>query len=221
LSLSARIVFSQIAFAIIGSYLMAAVQASQGRSWLSSRVWNAANLLTLSRLILAPFAIREILLRHPRNAFFLVFLAGWTDLFDGLVARATHSNSEFGQLLDPLADKVLLSGVFLGLTWIGTVPMWFVAIVFGRDLFLLIASSVVILFTSYRDLKPNSYGKASTLFQIFAAGILILGNGINSSQALSVGSWLLWPAALLTAVSGVQYLARGLAHFSHRFRASS
>ncbi len=178
-----------------------------------TRWWNAANLLTLSRLILAPFGVREILLHHPQSAFAIIFIAGWTDLFDGIVARATHTHSEFGQLLDPVADKCLLSGVFLGLAWIGTVPIWFVTLVFGRDLLLLIASAIVLSFTAYRDLKPNLTGKASTLFQIFAAGILVLANATGNHAARSIGDGLVWPTALLTALSGLQYGWRGLAHF--------
>lgn len=181
-----------------------------------TRWWNAANLLTISRLILAPFAVREILLYHPRRAFVLIFIAGWTDLFDGIVARATHSNSEFGQLLDPIADKCLLSGIFLGLAWIGTVPLWFVGLVFGRDLLLLLASAIVLSVTAYRDLKPNLTGKASTLLQIFAAGILVLANATGNPAARSVGDWLLWPTALLTALSGFQYSWRALVHFRPR-----
>lgn len=195
---------------------MAAVQGSPERIEQRSRFWNWANLLTLSRLAMAPFAVREILLHHPRRALLLVFVAGWTDLFDGLVARATGSNPEIGALLDPVADKVLLSGVFLGLAWIGTVPVWFVGIVFGRDLLLLLASAVVMLFTAYRDLKPSLLGKGSTVLQIFAAGILILANATENVTARSIGAGLLWPTAVLTALSGAQYAWRGVAHFRRR-----
>ncbi len=191
-------------------------EASASRGWRGPGLWNAANLLTASRLVLAPWAVREILLRNAWAAFVLIFLAGWTDLFDGMVARATHSNSAFGQLLDPIADKVLLSGVFLGLAWIGTVPAWFVWIVFGRDLLLLGASCFVMAFTAYRDLKPSLVGKASTVFQILAAGFLVLANAVQSDPVHSVGTWLLFPTAILTAASGLQYGWRGVAYFARR-----
>jgi cardiolipin synthase len=174
--------------------------------------WTVPNLLTLGRLILAPFVVWEIVSRNPLQAFVLLFTAGITDLLDGVVARATDSHSALGERLDPVADKVLLSGVFLGLAWIGTVPVWFVGIVFGRDVFLLLASAFVMAFTSAPDLRPDRYGKASTALQILTAGILVAGNanGGISSNLGKVGVFFLWPTAVLTAFSGLNYAWRGV-----------
>jgi cardiolipin synthase len=178
------------------------------------RWWNAPNLLTISRLILAPFAIREIVLSHPRSALALLIAAGLTDLLDGLVARATGTSSAFGQLLDPVADKVLLSGVFLGLAWVRAVPVWFVAVVLGRDLLLLAASAIVMRFTDYSDLRPSLMGKGSTVLQILTAGIVVAANAAGSAFLLDLGAFLVWPAAALTFISGLDYGWRGLRYFA-------
>lgn len=180
--------------------------------WRSAPWFTAPNLLTLARLILAPFVVWAIVARNPLPALVLLFVAGITDLFDGMVARATNSHSDLGEKLDPVADKALLSGVFLGLAWIGTVPVWFVGVVFGRDVFLLLAAAVLMASTAARDLRPDRYGKASTALQILTAGILVAGNanGGISSNLGKVGIFFLWPTAVLTAFSGINYAWRGV-----------
>jgi len=181
-------------------------------NWRSAPWWTVPNFLTLGRLVLAPFVVWEIVAGNPVEALILLFAAGMTDLFDGMVARATHSHSPVGELLDPVADKALLSGVFLGLAWIGTVPVWFVGIVFGRDVFLLLAAAFVMAFTTAPDLRPDRYGKASTALQILTAGILVAGNanGGISSNLGKVEIFFLWPTAVLTAFSGINYAWRGV-----------
>ncbi len=178
------------------------------REW-HARWWNAANLLTLSRIAITPFAVREILLDRPRVAVVLIFIAGVTDILDGFFARSTATETRFGQFLDPVADKILLSGVFLGLAWIGSVPVWFLALVFGRDLLLLTASAMVMRRVSATDLKPSVYGKACTFFQIWTAGFLVAANALASPAIQSIGVVFMWAAAGLTVFSGLHYFWRG------------
>jgi cardiolipin synthase (CMP-forming) len=182
----------------------------------SPRWWNAANLLTICRLLLAPLVVREIVMLHAREAFFLLIVASLTDMFDGFLARATNTVSELGELIDPVADKVLLSGVFLGLAWIRTVPVWFVALVFGRDLLILLASAYVKLFTSYSNLRPTLYGKISTVLQILTGALFVAANATKSESFRDAGRISLWPAAVLTAWSGIHYGWRGIRYFSRR-----
>ncbi len=173
-------------------------------------VWNAPTLLTVSRMVLAPIAVREILLRRPGRALALLFAAGMTDLLDGFVARATGAETAFGQLLDPVADKLLLSGVFIGLARIGSVPAWFVALVFSRDAVLLIGSGVLLGRSAGESLQPSLYGKASTLFQIGAAAALVGANASRNARLRAFAEALLWPTAILTAATGIHYLCRGV-----------
>ena len=143
----------------------------------------------------------------------LIVLAGFTDLLDGVVARATGADTRMGQLLDPVADKVLLSGVFVGLAWIGSVPLWLVGIVFGRDVLLILSSLFAMLFTTYSNLKPNLLGKTSTAFQILTAGIFIAANALGGAPLHTLGIAFIWPTALLACLSAAVYAWRASRYF--------
>src|SRR5215471_2053243 len=103
-------------------------------SWL-----NLANCITLLRLVLVPFVITAILGGQHLRAAELFALAAVTDVLDGAAARRLRLASQTGAYLDPIADKCLLSGVFVALAAVESVPWWFVAVVFGRDLYILMA----------------------------------------------------------------------------------
>jgi len=98
---------------------------------------NAANLLTILRLVLVPFVVSAILDGRHFLALALFAGAAVTDLLDGAVARRFRLATPVGAWLDPVVDKCLLSGVFLALACAGTVPWWLVFLIFGRDLYIL------------------------------------------------------------------------------------
>src|SRR5262245_30649721 len=98
---------------------------------------NLANLFTLARLALVPFIIGDIIHGRHGRALFLFILAAVTDVIDGALARSSSGVTQTGAYLDPIADKCLMSGVFLALGAAGIVPVWFVCVVFGRDLLIL------------------------------------------------------------------------------------
>jgi len=182
----------------------------------SERWWNAPNLLTISRMILAPFVVRAIVAERPRLALWLIVIAALTDLLDGWAARATGATSRIGERLDPVADKLLMSGAFIGLAWAGIVPLWLVAVTFGRDLVLILASLVVIAFTAYRNLRPSLLGKISTLCQVITAGTFIGAEALGANLPAKVENFLIWLTAALACASGAQYLWRGARAMAHR-----
>ncbi|MDQ2944990.1 MAG: CDP-alcohol phosphatidyltransferase family protein, partial [Acidobacteriota bacterium] len=94
---------------------------------------NLPNLLTIGRLILVPFVIRELWLRDFRLALTLVFVAGATDAVDGFLARHFNSTTRVGAYLDPVADKLLLVSVYVMLAVDAAVPVWLVGMVLSRD----------------------------------------------------------------------------------------
>src|SRR5271165_3851331 len=98
----------------------------------------APNLLTLLRLFIIPFLVIAILDGRYQLAFALFVLAGFSDGFDGLVARMTRQYTPLGQYLDPIADKLLLSTLFLVLTHMDLVPRYVTILVFSRDLGILL-----------------------------------------------------------------------------------
>jgi cardiolipin synthase len=130
-------------------------------------VWvNLPNLLTLLRLLLVPVVVYEIAAGRYLLAGWLFGAAAFTDILDGAAARGMRVTSQVGAYLDPIADKCLLCGVYLALAWARLLPWWLVAIVFGRDIYLLAAVGVFMLLTPVRRFPPSVWGKVSTLVQI-------------------------------------------------------
>jgi cardiolipin synthase len=170
---------------------------------------NLANLITFSRLAMTPFIVRDILEGQHTRALVLFFIAAWTDAIDGWVARVSGS-TQSGAYLDPIADKCLMSGIFLALGAAQIVPWWFVAVVFGRDLYLLLAVAAMLALTRQRKFPPSRWGKLSTFVQI-ATAVTWMTRDIWPFPALnSIASAMLWVCAGFTLWSGVHYTAKGL-----------
>src|SRR5581483_9418245 len=130
---------------------------------------NPPNILTLTRLALAPFVVPYILAGRHSTALTLFVAAAFTDVMDGGLARQFGWRTRAGEYLDPIADKVLLSGIYVALAAVRTIPVWFVALIFGRDLLILCSSGAALLLTRLRQFSPSVWGKASTFFQIVTA----------------------------------------------------
>ena len=114
-----------------------------------------------------------------------------TDVVDGFLARHFHASSRLGAYLDPIADKVLLSGTFLVLALTGAMETWLAVIVLGRDVVILAAAGVLYLATGRRNFPPSPWGKLSTFVQIlflcFQIGYL---SGIAVAPAVTALKWL-------------------------------
>jgi cardiolipin synthase (CMP-forming) len=170
---------------------------------------NLANLFTLFRLILIPYIIGAILdWRHGR-ALELFFLAAVTDVIDGTLARSYGMTTQVGAYLDPIADKCLLSGIFLALGSTASVPWWFVAVVLGRDLYILLAVLAVMALTKVRKFPPSRWGKISTFVQIATAVTLLVENIWPVPALKAISSAMLWVCVVFTIWSGVHYTLRG------------
>jgi len=171
---------------------------------------NVANLLTLSRLLLVPAIVEAILSgRHVRTlALFLA--AAVTDLADGMAARRFKVQTGAGAYLDPIADKCLLSGIFLALAAARIVPWWFVVIVFGRDLYILLAATGIMLWTPIRKFPPSVWGKVSTFVQISTAVVWMVRNMLGNPLLVMLSGAMLWISAAFTVWSGIHYTWRGI-----------
>lgn len=165
----------------------------------------APNFLTLLRLLLAPVVAATILHGQYGRAIALFFVAGITDAIDGLLARRLGQASRAGAYLDPIADKILLSAIYVSLGITQDIPWWMVALVFARDVLILGMAAYGLLFTSIRKFPPSVWGKVSTFFQISAALVAMCAHaGIPAPVQLA-----LWLMVAATAWSGVHYLGRG------------
>jgi cardiolipin synthase len=175
------------------------------RTWLT-----LPNLFTLARLLLAPVIVYAILNRRAFAALSIFAAAAATDLIDGYLARHFGAASAAGAFLDPIADKLLLTGVYLALALEGSVPWWLVAVIFGRDLLILAASGVALLATKLRAFPPSVWGKASTFSQILTAVAFLGRNAFGWKILAGLSAVLIWPTLALTVWSGVHYGWRGV-----------
>ncbi|MGA3213241.1 MAG: CDP-alcohol phosphatidyltransferase family protein, partial [Terriglobales bacterium] len=126
----------------------------------------APNQLTLMRLVFVPFILMSVLEGHWKAALVLFVLAGISDGLDGLLARRLGQSSVLGQYLDPIADKLLLSGLFLVLSLVHRIPWRYTVMVFSRDIFLVVTSALLYMVLSYSDFRPSIFGKANTAAQV-------------------------------------------------------
>jgi cardiolipin synthase len=128
----------------------------------------APNQLTFLRLCIIPFLVTSVLDGHYRIAFTLFILAGISDGLDGLLARLLQQRTRLGQYLDPVADKLLLSTLFLVLMHQGLIPRRVTILVFSRDVGILVVAALLFVSTGTRDFRPSIWGKANTAAQIIA-----------------------------------------------------
>jgi cardiolipin synthase len=171
---------------------------------------NLPNLLTLLRLLLVPVVVHYILDGRYLLAGWLFGAAAFTDILDGWAARAMKVSSTTGAYLDPIADKCLLSGVFLALAWARLVPRWLVAIIFGRDIYILCGVAIFMLFTPLRRFPPSVWGKVSTFVQICTAVFCIAYVIFGTRVLAEVSSAMLWPCVGFTVWSGLDYTWKGI-----------
>jgi cardiolipin synthase (CMP-forming) len=139
-----------------------------------SQLLSAPNQLTLLRMMFLPFIIIKLVEGHYFWALSLFVFAGLSDGLDGLLARTLKQQTTLGQYLDPIADKLLLSTVFLVLSIMGKIPWKFTVVVFSRDISILAASAVLFAIAGLRDFRPSIFGKANTFAQVCAVFFVML-----------------------------------------------
>ena len=171
---------------------------------------NLPNSLTVLRILLAPVVVWQILAGGFRTAAVWFAIAALTDFLDGWTARHQKQLTTFGQFADPVADKVLLSGTFLAFGIIGVIPFWLVAVVLGRDLYLLLASLIAMKWTSLREYRPTAAGKLHTAIQILYLVLLLVSEAFGSANLHKLADLLVWPIALLAIWTGSHYTLRGI-----------
>src|SRR5580693_5453281 len=139
-----------------------------------SQIFTAPNQLTLLRMVFVPFIVIELVEGRYFWALVLFVIAGFSDGLDGLLARKLHQQTLLGQYLDPIADKLLLSTMFLVLSILHKVPWKFTVLVFSRDVSILAASAVLFATAGLRDFRPSIFGKANTFAQVAAVFFVML-----------------------------------------------
>jgi cardiolipin synthase (CMP-forming) len=165
----------------------------------------APNLLTLLRLFIIPFLVIEILDGDFRVAFALFLLAGVSDGLDGLLARWLSQRTTLGLYLDPIADKLLLSTLFLVLTHVGLMPRYVTVLVFSRDLGILLIATLLFATGTLRDFYPSLFGKLNTLCQIMGLTAVLCERIFPSAHLTMLRDGLIKLIAILAPLSAAQY----------------
>ena len=165
--------------------------ADEARS-LEDRVFTVPNALSLLRLIMVPVVVALLLAGSDGFAAAFFVLAALTDFLDGKLARRAGP-TRLGQILDPVADRLMLSSVAVVLAIRGFLPVWAVAILVGRDLLALLGSLVV-----GSKIRVNRVGKAATAVLMGAVALVVISPGV-------VGEAIFYAGFGLSIVAGLMY----------------
>ncbi|MEO6391237.1 MAG: CDP-alcohol phosphatidyltransferase family protein [Pyrinomonadaceae bacterium] len=149
----------------------------------SSRILTIPNLLTIFRMALVPVFVSLLYYQRFFIALLVFVVAGVTDGLDGLFARLFDQRSQLGTVLDPIADKLLMTASFVTLSLpaiipLGSrhlpVPFWVTAAVISRDIFIIVGAAAINIMTGFRTFRPSWLGKLSTTIQIFGVTFILV-----------------------------------------------
>ena len=169
------------------------------------------NLLTFLRMALIPVFASLLFYGYSGWALIVFVIAGVSDGIDGFVARRFNQQSELGTIIDPSADKLLMTVAFIVLTMPNVlqpakhlpVPFWVTAAVIGRDVLIVTVAGAINVMTGFRGFKPSWLGKASTTVQVFAVTLILVAAVFNYSFYLPTTYVIV---VLFAFASGIHYI---------------
>jgi cardiolipin synthase len=176
---------------------------------MASSILTIPNLLTFLRMALIPVFASLLFYEYIGLALIVFIVAGISDGIDGFVARRLNQESELGTIIDPIADKLLMTTAFIILTLPNVltpsyrVPFWVTAAVIGRDVLIIAVAGAINIMTGFRGFQPSWLGKVSTLVQV-AAVTLILFAAVSGYSFYIRATHLI--VVLLAFASGVHYI---------------
>jgi len=168
--------------------------------------WTAPNQITLLRLLFIPFVIIAVFDAHWRWALALLIAAAFSDALDGLLARTLHQQTLLGLYLDPIADKMLLSSLFLVLSFVKKIPWKYTVLVFTRDIGIVATAVVLYAAVGFRDFRPSIFGKINTACQIATVWFVVLAQVVEAQWLAIVVKALLYATFSFTTLSAVHYV---------------
>lgn len=166
------------------------------------------NFLTLLRILLIPIFVWEILKLNFTLALTIFFIAGISDGLDGFLARKLGQQSKLGQVLDPIADKLLLTVTYLVLTLPNRgyepLPLWLTFTTILRDIGIIIVALIIRKVTGFSDFKPSQLGKWNTVVLLATVLAFLVTNSVGSYTEYLMAFY--WVALLMTVFSGLHYI---------------
>jgi CDP-diacylglycerol--glycerol-3-phosphate 3-phosphatidyltransferase len=175
----------------------------------SNEIWNLPNALTLFRIFLVPFLVVVLLTKFSGREFVglgIFLVAAVTDFFDGYIARKRNQTTRMGALLDPIADKLLMSAAFISLVEMDPkhVPAWMVVIIIGREF--AVSGLRSIAAQQGVTIAASPLGKGKMISQVIAISLLILGYELGELRR--TGTVALWAVMLFALASGLDYFVK-------------
>jgi len=175
------------------------------REEIRNEIWNLPNSLTLFRIFLVPFLVVVLLTKSSNWVGLAIFLvAAITDYFDGFFARRLNKTTRLGALLDPIADKLLMSAAFISLVELGIARAWMVVIIIGREF--AVSGLRSIAAQNGVTIGASPLGKTKTFAQVIAISLLIVSYELGEFRFTS--ELALWLVMLFALVSGVDYFIK-------------
>lgn len=170
----------------------------------SSKVgpWTLPNALTLLRIFLVPLLVVFLLTEYTKVGLVIFLAASITDWFDGYLARRRHQVTTLGMLLDPVADKLLISAAFISLVELDLAPAWMVVIIVGREL--AVTGLRAIAIEQGVTIPASALGKYKMTAQTITVTLLILGPDFLGELAI-LGEIGLWTVVILSLASAFHY----------------
>jgi len=176
---------------------------------------NIPNSLTLLRIVLIPVFVVVLLVKIPYGDYFaaLIFVvAAFTDSLDGYLARKWKQVTKLGIILDPIADKLLITAALISLVELGKIPGWIAIVILGREF--AVSALRAVKAEEGIIIPASSLGKLKTISQIVAVLLVILEKAYISLTSLPLGKWAMYATVIITLVSGIEYFYRFQFHLN-------
>ena len=172
---------------------------------------NLANKLTIVRILTIPIYILCVLQDYPLLALLVFCLAAITDALDGFIARTRNQKTPLGTILDPLADKLLLTTAFLLLAIKYPPLVWVAVVVISRDVMLSLGTLVAYMILGNVHIAPNWLGKITTTVQLITVFVILVAKGITPDIELTqpLFKWLCYTTVGFSIASGLLYIVQG------------
>ena len=184
---------------------------------IKERFWNVPNFFSMLRIVLIPLFIYMMCQNKVLEALIVFLVASTTDVLDGMTARIWHQRTKIGGLLDPAADKLLMTAAviilsFPSISQPNTIPLWLTFMIISRDVAIVTSAFMVYKLRDQKKFPPSLSGKASTVCQMGVILCVLLLNVLDRTPGFL--PWLYILTFALTLVSGLGYGLSGFRSFS-------
>lgn len=174
---------------------------------------NLPNKLTIGRIIAVPFFVASYMLGFYIAALVIFILASLTDMLDGKIARKRNLVTNFGKIMDPLADKILVYSALTLMTGDGTIPAWMLIVILAREF--AVSGMRTVAASEGIVIAAGMSGKIKTVLQMIAVPVLILALALPQVPSVfTAGQVFIWASLVMTVYSGAEYIIKNRKVFS-------